>query len=385
LVCAAAVAQDNPAIKTGGAISPTWRIRTQDVIKDPIVPMVFGRRREYKGQPEIRLHFTDNSTLAVSFVTLPENSPKLTVREPSDSNLPMRLQAIFFDAASGKVLAVPSWPTPVRDARIIAARDGKFLTLLENKVTLFGSDLRMLKTLTLPIAMTVVVSPSEKTILFVGYKNPDRRSVNPRLNRPEDLESIWRWVNFDDLQILKSWEEPRTGPISISDDAIAMVACTYAYVCEPHLAVRKLDQGWRNIVPAKWGLDPVFLTNDLVLVSKGFRLDGTVALILPQTDSRIQWGRVCNPPCEVAPRSGGRFIFPGWKTTGYFPSLDMAGHSILEKLLIYDSTPQLRGFVLDVKDTKIRDLAEFALSPDGSRLAVLNKGVIQLLTLPPAD
>lgn len=157
LVCVAAVAQDNPAIKTGGAISPKWRVRIHDVIKDPIVPMVFGRRREYKGQPEIRLHFTDNSTLAVSFVTLPENSPKLAVREPSDSNLPMRLQAIFFDAASGKVLATPSWPTPVRDARIIAARDGKFVTLLENKVALFGSDLRMLKTLTLPMAMAAVV------------------------------------------------------------------------------------------------------------------------------------------------------------------------------------------------------------------------------------
>lgn len=385
LACAAVVAGDNPTIKAGGVVSPRWSVRIQDVIKDPIVPTVYGRGREYKRQPEIRLHFVDNSTLAVSIVTLPRNSPKLAVREPSDPSLPMRLQAIFLDAATGKVLATPSWPTPDRKARIIAARDGKVVTLVENKVTLFGSDLKAMKTLTLPMAMAAVVSPSEKTILFTAYKDSSHWSGNPRLTRPEDLESLWYWVSFDDLQIFKSWEEPLTGPISITNDTVAMVACTYTSVCEPHLAVRRVDQGWRNIAPAKWGADPVFLTNELVLVSKVSDLDGSAVFDLPQEDGRIGWGRPCYPPCEVAPRSSGRFIFPGWKTTGYLPSLDIAGHSVLEKLLVYDTRPQLRGFVLDVKDTKIRDFPLFALSPDGSLLAVVNEGVIQVLMLPPAD
>jgi hypothetical protein len=63
----------------------------------------------------------------------------------------------------------------------------------------------------------------------------------------------------------------------------------------------------------------------------------------------------------------------------------MAGHSVLKELLVYDTTPQLRGLIFDVKDTKVRDRTQFALSPDGSQVAVLNDGVIQVFTLPPMD
>jgi hypothetical protein len=335
------------------------------------------------------LHFTDASTLTVSLVTGPDYVGELAERGRPDSNLPMRLQTIFFDASSGRVRAAPGWPTPVRDARIIAARNGKFVTLVDREVTLYGADFKVLKTLTLPRPSAVTVSPSEKTILFVGYKHPDRRSANPKITRPEDLDSSWLWVSFDDLRVVKSWEEPRTGHVSITDDAIAMVNCTYAHLCEPHLAMRNLVQPWVDIAPAEWGAAPVFLTDDLVLLTKGalkvFKINGKTAFRPPPRDRSVDGWTPCEAPCEVAPRSVGRFIFLGYKTTGRISSLDVAGQRDLKKLLIYDISPRLHGSVLAGEGTRIRGVSSFALSPDALRLAILNHGVVQVFALPGAE
>jgi hypothetical protein len=379
------VAEDSKAIRKDGAISPQWRTDLRTIDKDAPVRMLTGRR-EYAHLPEMRLHFTDNSTLAVSFVAHPEDRQTLAERGRSDSKLPMRLQAIFLDAQSGKVLATPNWPTPVRDARIVAARDGKFVTIVEKEVTLYGPDLAVLKTLTLPIAMKPTTSPTQETILFVGYKNAGPKSVNPKENRPEDLNSTWMQVNFDDLRVITSWDEPRTGPVATTDDTLAMVTCTYAYVCEPHLAVRKLGQPWINISPAKWGAWPVFLTDDLILLMLGsfdvLHPDGKVAFLLPSNEERIHWSTPCVPPCEVAPHGHGRAFFPGWKTTGALPSLDVSGHSVLKKLLVFDVAPQPHTLILDINGAKIQDIAYFAMSPDGSHLAILNNEIVYVFALP---
>ena len=74
-------------------------------------------------------------------------------------------------------------------------------------------------------------------------------------------------------------------------------------------------------------------------------------------------------------------IGPGVK--GSRPSLDIDGHSVLKTLLVSDLSSHRGQYIFDVKGPKIKDLRpnDFALSADGSRLAVLNNGSVEVFDL----
>lgn len=65
--------------------------------------------------------------------------------------------------------------------------------------------------------------------------------------------------------------------------------------------------------------------------------------------------------------------------------MDIDGHTVLRSLLVFDISSHRQPYVLDVKGPKIKDLRpnDFALSPDGSQLAVLNNETVYVFALPP--
>jgi len=67
------------------------------------------------------------------------------------------------------------------------------------------------------------------------------------------------------------------------------------------------------------------------------------------------------------------------------PALDLGGHDVLKKLVLYDAPFRGPSYVLDLKGPKINDLTTLAISPDGSRIAILNveKLTLELVELPP--
>lgn len=352
-------------------VTPKWRTNLRSVIGSAPLGQVFGRTREYKALPRTSLWFTDNNTIVATLVTR-EGKPSLSSRDGSDTTLPLRLRPVFLDATTGKVMATPDWPSDSRNAGIIAVHDGRFVTEVGNELTLYASDLKPLKKSKLPSLpegdWIAHPSPTGKNILFLP---------------PGHRAGSWLWLETDTLQILHSWEDTQNGDVTVADDKIAMITCTWSHDCEPHIQVRGIATDWKTIAPGYRQSYPQFVNEDMLLLSGNpirlIQADGKVVFVEDTPFEGCWWGR-------AFPSAGGqRFVVPACAVKGAVAALDIGGHAVLKKILLYDGPSHGRSYTLDVKGPPIRDLTLFAVSPDGLQLAILNDDSVEVLRLPPLE
>lgn len=369
---------DNAANQT---IAARWTSDLRPAIGGEPLGLVFGRKGERQGKPKTSLWFLDDDTVVATYVTREESHPVLSGRSGSDPNEPLRLRAIFLDADTGKIRSTQAWPSESRLARIVAANEGKFVTQRGTTLTLHSSDGKELNTLRLPQepqtqnGWNARPSPTGKSILF---EDSDWRTISPK---------SWILVSADDLKVVRSWKVEQTGPVGISDSTIAMTACMFPeYHCEPNLKVRGLATDWKIIAPMEksgWVRFPWFVNDDT------FFLSGT-----PGTPWKLlqSGGKVIlseDPPFggggPVSSSGEQRFILPFFKSKGGFAALDIGAHGELTTISVYDAPFRERSYVLVVKGPKIRaGVVQLALSPDGSKLAILDeKETVYVFQLPP--
>lgn len=370
-------------IATNGAISPKWTTDLRSAVGSDALGTVQGRKREWQGRPRTSLWFLDNETILATFITREVSKPSLSSRNSSDLNQPLRLRAVFLQAETGQVKSTQAWPSESRIAGVVAVIDGKFVTQTGVTLTLYSysSDAREVKKLSLPALPEDVSSwhahssPTGRSILF---EDSDWRTASPK---------SWILVNTDDLQIIRSWKEEQSGRVGISDSMIAMAACMFAeYHCDPNLKVKSLATEWRTIAQIQksgWVWAPQFVNNDIVFLPYApwelLKTDGKVVL----TEADPKGG------APITSAGGQRFVVPFFKLVGKVESLDIGGHGELKNFSVYDAPFQKQSYKLEVKGAKIRSIsnksvAQLALSPDGSKLAVLYEESVYVFELPPA-
>ncbi|MGA8501284.1 MAG: hypothetical protein WB683_07030 [Candidatus Sulfotelmatobacter sp.] len=360
-------------------IAAKWTADLRPAIGGEPLGLVLGRKRERQGKPKTSLWFLDDGTVVATYVTREESHPVLSGRGGSDPNEPLRLRAIFLDADTGKIRSTQAWPSESRLARIVAANDGKFVTQRGTTLTLHSSDGKELNTLSLPRppqnlnGWNAHPSPTGKSILF---ENSDWITIS---------SNSWILVSADDLKVVRSWKVEQTGPVGISDGTIAMTACMFpVYQCEPNLKVRGLATDWRIIAPMErsgWARFPRFVNDDTFFLSgtpgtpwKLLQSDGKVIL---SEDPPFGGGGPVSSPGEQ------RFILPFFKSKGGFAALDIGAHGELTTISVYDAPFRERSYLLAVKGPKIRESVQLALSPDGSKLAILDGETVYVFPLPP--
>jgi hypothetical protein len=148
--------------------------------------------------------------------------------------------------------------------------------------------------------------------------------------------------------------------------------------------VRNVSSGWKVIGPGNTEPDFVdeftfFLRGDPneKIPARLVRTNGEIIFADKQpSEGGARWDR------PVVSSEGKRFVAPGLKGEGGSEVLDINGHVVLKTLLVYDLPPVKQPQVLDVNVPAIKDVMEFALSPDGSRLAVLNKEIVYVFDIP---
>jgi hypothetical protein len=280
---------------------------------------------------------------------------------------------VFLDAATGKVMATPDWPTVSTDASIIAVHDGKFVTLAGNELALYGPDRKVLKKLKLTSLTErywqASPSPTGKNIL-----------IFPAINRA----GSWLWLETDTLQVVHSWEDTNQGEVAIADNKMVMIQYCYRYGdtgCKPHIKVRGIDTDWISIAPGDNQYHPQFVNEDAFLLSgepdRLMQANGKVIFIEDGARGCWVW------PMAFPTGDGQRFAFPDCALKGAVPALDIGGHAVLKKILVYDAPFHARSYTLDYKGPPIKDPTHFALSPDGSQIAILNDESVEVLRLPP--
>ncbi|MGA2358271.1 MAG: hypothetical protein ABSF66_04670 [Terriglobales bacterium] len=366
-----------PTVDTASeAITAKWTVDLRAAVGSAPLGLVVGRGRETHLPPKTSFWFLDNKTIVATFVTREEKTA-LSGRDNSDTNLPLRLRAVFLDADTGKITSTQGWPSESRFAGIIATNDGKFVTQRGVALTLYSPDAKELRELSLP--------PIQEDLWgWVAHPSPTGRNIlfaTP--NQTTTLATPWVWVDTITLQVVRSWKEMQSGWVGISDDATAMIACSFPlYHCDPSVEIRGLATEWKTIAPIERRpqSSPRFLNEDTLFLSghpwKLLRTDGKAVF----TE---------NAPFEggmAIPSAGGqRFVVPFFKSTGEVTALDVGAHGELKTISVYDAPFHERSYKLNLIGPKIKDQAtQLALSPDGSLLAILHDESVYVFQLPPA-
>lgn len=352
-------------------IAPAWRMDLRGALGSSPVPLSFGHIGEHKGEPVTSLVFTDNDTVIATFVTREDKRPSLSTRS-SDANLSLRLRGLLLDAATGTIKANSSWGSESTRAMIVAAHDGKFVTQSGSELTLYGRDLKVLSNFRLPrlqeYEWVAFPSPTGENILFLSPVLVDREE--PR---------SWMWLDTNSLQPLHSWQDPLEGHLAVADDKIAEVACAFSpQACLPRVQVKDIGGKWSVIATGSGYYQPQFISQDLLGVWGGDSLT-----LMGPDGQLISRGNLRGAGALATSAGGERFVVPIFNVKGRIAALDISGHSLLKQLMLYDVPSRSWSYTLDVKGPNIKDVMKFALSPDGSRLAVLNGEVLYMFDLPP--
>lgn len=356
-------------------VSARWRVDLSSSLEGDAVGLVVGHGHETRGQPRTSLWFLDNNKIAVTFVTR-EGKPSLSRRESLDGTLPLRIRAIFLDAADGWVGNALAWPTDSRFAGIVATHNTNFVVQRGCKLTLFSSDLREMRQLQLPpledSEWYAHASPTGGSILFVATNLRTSSSVQ------------WIWVDTDTLEIVRSWSEVQSGWVSISDHNIAMTTCVWVYDCNPFVETRSIQGNWKKVALASLHNKPrpQFVNDDALFLLGDppdlIRVDGQTILLANQPFENCWWG-------EAVPAANGqRFVVPSCELRGAVRSLDIGGRDVLRRVILYDAPFQGPPRTIDVEGPAIRDYTQIAISPNGMELAVLNETSVEVFPLPPS-
>lgn len=80
--------------------------------------------------------------------------------------------------------------------------------------------------------------------------------------------------------------------------------------------------------------------------------------------------------------SGNRFAVAIWAHKGGSDVLDISAHSVLKRIMVFDIATRRWIYTLSAKKQKIKTVSGLALSPDGSLMAILTNGVVEVYRLP---
>jgi hypothetical protein len=193
----------------------------------------------------------------------------------------------------------------------------------------------------------------------------------------------------ENLTVLRSWEEPQTGWVSVSDQAITMTTCIWLSDCEHKLEVKDIFGDWKTISTFNRDQRPYpYSLNDNLLV---VQYSPTEIMILRPTGEVVSEQDLDAASKGYAWRgavssvAGNRFLTPGAVIKGSSHPFDVSGHGILKSLLIYDPPYKSPSHLLHLKSDIPESTTLFALSPNGLSLAVQNRHSLTVIDLPAAD
>jgi len=257
------------------------------------------------------------------------------------------------------------------------------------RISVHSADLREVGSLSIPppskphwSPFNLYISPTGKSVV-IKYLDHDvmERSPTPRSRgwRFNGKEEPLQWIDIARLETLALW----------TDDFLhSWIAVSERNLCSfrqsPggswHLALRGIDGPWREFYPRQTGYGgPLSVSDDVVAQTSlsGIRLIHKNGRILFQQEFRG-----VGPGGVVHPSANGRRLAVGlWKQKGAIYFLDIWGYSELQRIMVMD-LPNRWIYALDTRKRKIREIAGPALSPDGSLMAILTGGCVEVYELP---
>jgi hypothetical protein len=290
---------------------------------------------------------------------------------------PRQLHCILLDPRTGRIVARHEWSVLRSLVAFLPTRGGHFVVRTSTGLTVYSPTLEPLKELGIPLH-----SPAAPYDWAVST-TPTRRLVV--LVRHTDSEMDVLWLDSTTLSQVRRWRSV-TETFDSGWDSLHFSDDLLANPLRWGVQVRGRTGGWQTIYNANrlpdW-LDAAFVSTEALLVcqeSLAFVVRSNGQYVLARS---LGSGNYCHADDAQASAEGNRFAIPVFRTEGVDnETLGLAAHPVLKRVLIYDVPAGRPVGELDTKGLSLRSASAFALSPDGSRLALLRNGAIELFRLP---
>ena len=363
--------RDKPQRPASGT-DPVWRFDLHSVGYPGHISKPGKWRLESRANP---LCFSTNDVLIASFITQ-EDVATLARRDRPNDPLPLKLHAAFLDVATGKFLTTRAWFTAQPVGGIIAVGGGRFDVFTPRSISLYSPAVELQKQFPLSFDehfhfWSLYPSPTGKSIL-VEYHNP---------------ESSFQWIDSSTLQPQHTWNEVM-GFVSISDKELAFQRETYTKSggAVDEVLIRAGKDPSRILCRAQLAKGercgvPQFVSDEVLVfqLPHEFKLAST-------TNGDIFF-KAMFPDNEwlggTFPSAGGKrfaLVVSSHKEGSAF--LDRGFRSVPKRIQVYDIQAPKPVYIIDADKQRMRDVSGVAVSPDGSLMAVLTDGVVEVYQLP---
>lgn len=322
--------------------------------------------------------FVDDQEIAVGFTI--RTAPGSVARRGEITQLPLWFHALFIDSQTGKVLIEQKWPTASDRTRIAPVQGTGFVVITPDLLTLYSTGLRKLKELSLNLS----ADPRAEIHSFTPQTSPSGRYLLVEYESRNGVQEGYKWIDLQKLQILKQWDyvdtmRQRTFSPSDAGTVVNEVGDKGTAIGVPGTDPTDYPCGSTN----PHCLGGVFVSNDRLFSSSPPNRIRRFSIRLTRSDATVVFdqeladGETVQPSYPV--RGGGRFAIAVYKGHGGSQVLDIARHFTVKEITIYDSESGREVYALQGKSEKLKSISAFALSADGSRLALIDQnGTLRL-------
>lgn len=341
-------------------------------------------REQMRGRLPTQICFTGDEVV-VTFVSrlVPSSIPR---RGKSDESLPLRLQAIFIDAKTGKVRTRAEWPTASYLSRITPVTKDRFAVITSEKLLLYSLGGEQLKEMDLPLGSEAIQdwwavnsSPGGK-YLVIEYepKTDEKRDVGYMHGELRRL-----WIDADNLHLLGDWtarDMDAGSSLTISDAGVAFDGSKIGrpdgpreWLCLPYNNSKAYCGGYGSL-----------LNNQTIFMTSGPSRDEWMALISTSGEVLMHQDYLHREIFRILAHSadGRRFALALEKGKGGSAAFDIAPHYSLSRIIVYDLGAREWIYTVYPKQQGIRGIEGLALSPDGSLLGLINQdGMVEVYRL----
>ncbi len=356
--------------RPNGCSAPMW---STDVIQNlgPNRVAPFLEDRDRAG-----LTFLDNKQLVVHEVDV--DTGRLSSRQSADIGSPFRLRAAVLDADSGMPVFTREWGTRVRDSSILVSSGG-ILVRTGEELRLLSRDFVEFRKWALPHpnpseGWELRVSASRQTVLVNYYNQEWKRKLN--VSRFEVLDG-------KTLDTRLTWTESPALHMklySVSDIAIAIDdhLHTPEHIFVSQFGSKKWEPVWQKSERycASSAVLALVTDNSFVYACKEFSFVSRGQVLMSE---RFDKGE--HPvQAKLDVTQDGRFVAISLERIKG-GSLDTERHTAALQIAVYDLYLKKRILTVDIAPLPRSDF-DFALSPNGSKLAILNDRKASVCSVP---
>lgn len=289
---------------------------------------------------------------------------------------PRRVHCILLDARTGRVLGWREWSVLMSRVGLLATREGRFAVRTNQALTLYSANFQPVAKFPMPI----------RTAAFDQWEigvTPDRRLLVVQQYTDQKTD-IW-WLDSATLAPRRSWSSTAekfvddwTG-LRMSDDLLARTLLA-------SVQVRGIAGPWAAAFTAGPGfvgqLSARFIAARRLLVSEGgflsvVRDDGRRLLTAP-----LEQGEFFAADDVRVSADGRRFAIPVTVFGGGGALQGANAQPPLGRIVVYDWPSHRWLCELNDRRPGLKSVWAFALSPDGSLLALAAGGSVEVYRLP---